>query len=50
MKMEMEVQKKSQGIGGTIKEVRQVYRSPVCGEEREKSNAEDARLEEIFVA
>ena len=44
---EMEYQMRSQGIGGTIEEVRPVYRSPAQREKGEKSNVEDARPEEM---
>ena len=44
---EMEGQMESQGIGGTVEEVRQVYRSPAQREKGENSNVEDARPEEM---
>ena len=37
----------SQGMGGTIKEFRQVYRSPPQREKGENSNVEDACPKEI---
>ena len=47
MSKEMEGHMGSQEIEGTIKEVRQVYRSPARREKGEKSNVEDACPEEI---
>ena len=48
MTREVEGQTESQGIGGTMKEVRQVYKSPTQREKGEQSEMEDMCPKEMY--